>query len=125
MDPLASSGWFAVRCLFRNGWPAPAPDDPPGHHYEERITIWRANSADEAIAKAEAEAEDYAGAIIEAPSEFLGLSQSFELFDNPDMDGAEVFSLLRRSTLEPDDYLLTFFNTGEEHQTHIAAQNEP
>ena len=127
VDPLvSSSGWFAVRCVFRNGWPEPAPDDPPGHDYEERITLWRADSADEAIAKAEAEAEAYASAIYEAPSEFLGLAQSYKLFDSPDVDGAEAFSLIRRSILEPDDYLTAFFNTGDERLMHIpGAGDEP
>jgi hypothetical protein len=113
---VPSSGWFAVRCVFRNGWPTPAPDQT-GHDYEERITIWRASSAEEAIAKAEAEAEAYAATIEEAPGEFLGLSQSYELFDNPETEGAEVFSLLRRSVLEPDDYLNAFFATGDERIT--------
>ncbi len=70
VDPImASSGWFAVRCVFRKGWPEPAPNDPPGHNYEERITLWRAGSADEAIAKAEAEARNYASTIEEAPDD--------------------------------------------------------
>jgi hypothetical protein len=116
VDPIVTtSGWFAVRCVFRSGWPEPSPDDPPGHDYEERITLWRASSAEEAIAKAEAEAQDYASTIEEAPSEFLGLSQSYELFDNPE-DGAEVFSLIRRSVLNPEDYLTAFFDTGDERQ---------
>jgi hypothetical protein len=119
VDPIVtSSGWFAVRCVFRTGWPEPAPHSPPGHDYEERITLWRASSADEAIAKAEAEAETYASTIDEAPGEFLGLAQSYELFDRPDVDGAEAFSLIRRSFLDPDDYLTAFFDTGDERLTH-------
>lgn len=118
MDPVVSlSGWFAVRCVFRKGWPEPTPNDPPGHNYEERITLWRADSADEAIAKAEAEAEAYAAAIEEAPDEYLGLAQSYELFDNPELHGAEAFSLIRHSLLDPDDYLTAFCDTGDEHQT--------
>ena len=116
VDPLVpSSGWFAVRCVFRNGWPEPSPNDPPGHNYEERITLWRAASAEEAIAKAETEAEAYASTIEEAPGEFLGLAQSYELFDSPE-DGAEIFSLIRRSLLESDEYLTAFFDTGDERQ---------
>jgi len=33
------------------------------------------------------------------------------------MTGAEVFSLLRESDLEPDAYLDAFFDTGTERQT--------
>ena len=62
---LPSSGWFAVRCLFRCGWPpADAADD--SNRYEERITLWRAGSLDEAVAKAEAEAHVYGATIDEA-----------------------------------------------------------
>ena len=44
---------FAVQCLFRCGWP-PADTADASHRYEERITLWRAGTIDEAIAKAEA-----------------------------------------------------------------------
>jgi hypothetical protein len=111
---IETSGWFAVRCVFRSNWPASArPED--GHQYEERITIWRARSADEAIVKAEAEARAYAALIEEAPSEYLGFAQSYEVSDSPDQEGAEVFSLIRDSTLEASDYLDAFFDTGREH----------
>jgi hypothetical protein len=112
---LPSSGWFAVRCLFRCGWP---PTDAADHsnRYEERITLWRAGNIDEAIAKAEAEAHVYADTIDEAPSQYLGLAQAYALFDNPDQDGAEVFSLIRDSHLDGNNYLDAFYDTGHEHQ---------
>ncbi|WP_157720384.1 hypothetical protein [Friedmanniella luteola] len=115
MSDESELSWFAVRCLFRKGWPRPDPasDD---HRYEERITLWRTSDADAAIALAEAEAEEYASTIDEAPDEYLGLAQSYALFDSPDEPGAEVFSLLRTSKLDPDSYLDTFFDTGQEHQ---------
>ena len=100
--------WYAVRCIFAKGWP---PEEPS--RYEERITLWRASSADEAIARAEAEAREYAATIYEAPDEFLGLAQSYQLSDEPG-DGAEVFSLIRDSELSSETYLDTFFATGRE-----------
>jgi hypothetical protein len=63
--------------------------------------------------------------IEEAPSEYLGLAQSYALLDAPDRVGAEVFSLLRTSPLEPDDYLDAFFDTGHEHQQHAQADHSP
>jgi len=33
--------------------------------------------------------------------------------------GSEVFSLLRNSDLQPDEYLNAFFDTGSERQGHI------
>ena len=96
-------GWFAVRHVVRN-------EDA----YEERITVWEAESADKAIARAEAEAADYAW----EGTEPLALYQSFEL-DRAPRDGAEVFSLIRRSDLSPDEYLGSFFATGSELEETI------
>ncbi|MFT4167151.1 MAG: hypothetical protein QM650_18085 [Microlunatus sp.] len=114
METAPSSGWFAVRCLFRCGWP-PRASAEADHRYEERITLWNARDIDEAIAMAEVEAEAYAAVIDDAPSEYLGLAQAYALFDSPD-HGAEVFSLIRSSGLDPSSYLDAFFDTGREHQ---------
>ncbi len=98
-------GWFAVRCLFQmtiDGATA----------YEERVTLWRAGTADEAIAQAEEEAKDYAN-VLEITH--LNFTQSY-MIDGDVVDGAEVFSLIRRSELAPDDYMSGFFDTGEEFQ---------
>ena len=114
MNIEPTSGWFAVRCLFRKS--RVADTGSGGHGYEERITLWRASNIDEAIAKAEAEAIDYGSIIEEAPDEYLGLAQAYALSDSPDQEGAEVFSLIRDSTLGPESYLDAFFDTGQEHQ---------
>ncbi|WP_344177249.1 hypothetical protein [Kribbella lupini] len=86
--------------------------------YEERITLWRAASAEDAIERAEAEALEYAGSVVESPDSYLGMAQSYQLFDAPG-DGAEVFSLMRTSALEPTEYLDTFFDTGAERQRPV------
>jgi hypothetical protein len=80
--------------------------------YEERITLWRTASADEAIEQAEEEAHDYESRI---GVEYLGIAQSYRLADEPG-PGAEVFSLVRTSGLAPDPYLDTFYDTGTEYQ---------
>ncbi|PJN30022.1 hypothetical protein [Kitasatospora sp. CB02891] len=99
--------WYGVRCVFE--WTAAS-----GRSYEERITLWRAPSADDAIALAEVEAETYAR---ESGVEYLGFAQSYRLGDHgvPGA-GAEVFSLLRDSSLEPSAYLDAYFDTGAERQ---------
>jgi len=107
--------WFAVRCVFaaRSNKPWGPHDLPSGQSdYEERITLWQARSLDEAIERAEAEAEDYA-AVLEC--EYLGLAQAYWLPDPPGA-GVEVFSLIRRSSLGADPYLASFFETGAERQ---------
>lgn len=118
MELVPSSGWFAVRCLFRCGWP-PAGNADDSHRYEERITLWRAGDIDEAIVKAEAEAQGYAAEIEEAPSEYLGLAHAYALYDVPGNDGAEVFSLVRDSGLDSAGYLDAFFDTGHERQRTV------
>jgi hypothetical protein len=64
------------------------------------------------------EALEYAGCIEESPDTYLGIAQSYRLADAP-ADGAEVFSLMRSSTLEPGEYLDAFFDTGTERQKPV------
>nr|WP_281371668.1 DUF4288 domain-containing protein [Petropleomorpha daqingensis] len=104
-----SSGWYAVRCVFA----MEGVSEDAERTFEERVTLWRAESHDEAIDRAETEARDYATAL--ALAEYVGLAQSYQLPDAPD-DGVEVFSLLRDSDLAPSDYLDAFFDTGTKRQ---------
>ena len=77
------------------------------------MTTWPAASFLEAIAAAEAEATTYSSGLDDV--EFAGLTQAFEMFEAPGR-GAEVFSLLRKSELDPASYLTMFFDTGRELQ---------
>lgn len=104
---------FSVRCLFR--WES-RPDQKAAHLYEERITLWQASSINEAIELAEQEAEEYAS----DGMEFLGYSQAFALFEPVPANAIEVFSLLRESDLEPEQYIDAFFDTGTEHESEYA-----
>ena len=96
--------WFAVRCVLHHR---------DLHAYEERITLWQAADFDQALARAELDACDYA-TNLEA-CEYTGLAQAYHLYDSPG-DGAEVFSLMRVSPLSPNKYLNAFFDTGSERQ---------
>lgn len=105
-DP--SEPWYSVRCVFRH------VIDGEGTSYEERVTVWRAASFDEAIALAEAEAAEYATTV---ECEYVELAQCFHLFVGEQLrSGDEVFSLLRDSPLEPTEYVDRFFDTGAERQ---------
>lgn len=99
-------GWYGVRCVFR--WTG-----HEGRPYEERITLWRAASAAQAIELAGREARDYAR---DNGLEHLNFAQAFALTGDRITQGTEVFSLLRNSNLMPEPYLDTFFDTGAEHQ---------
>lgn len=120
MDSDSSEPWYAVRCVFRamanQPW-GPTDLQTGTSAYEERITLWRASSVDEAIARAEAEAKDHAETLGDV---YVGLAQAYHLFQAPE-DGAEVFSLIRNSSLEPDEYLVRFFDSGDERQRHLGA----
>ena len=98
--------WYGVRCIFkRRGLP----------HYEERITVWRADSFEAAIERAEAEAIDYQEG---SESDYLRIAQCYELVKSVG-DGSEVFSLIRDSALDPDEYISRFFDTGTERQRNV------
>lgn len=100
---METSGWVSVRCVFRAG-------DGGEQLYEERITLWHTDDLNEAIARAESEADDYARTV---GYEYVGLAQAYLLADEPG-EGAEVFSLMRGSELDPEGYLDTYFDTGRE-----------
>src|SRR4051794_20791772 len=104
------SGWFGVRCLFD----LTERDASGSRRYEERVTVWAAATLDEAIARAEDDARDYAKDI---EGRYLGLAQAFAMSDQL-TDGSEVFSLMRDSPLPPDDYLEHYFDSGSERQQH-------
>ena len=107
--------WWAVRCVIQVG---AAEDSAATNAYEERITLWRATSADEAIERAEAEVAGYLDLGDQPPlGTYLGLAQCYHLFGGVG-DGAEVFSLMRDSALGPRAYLDRFFTTGAEHEEH-------
>lgn len=111
MQETSSERWFAVRCVFRYRRGT----------YEERIVTVLATSAEDAIAKAEDDAAEYAATM---RTKYLGLAQSYELPDEPS-DGAEVFSLLRDSDLPDDAYLDAFFDTGSERQRDVETPAAP
>ena len=102
--------WYSVRCVFAF----------KGEHqtrYEERVTLWRVASFEDAISRAEQEAREYGE---DVGAEYLGFAQSFHLaVDGPLRSGDEVFSLIRESDLPPADYISRYFDTGTEFQGHL------
>lgn len=113
--PTTDGPWFAVRCVFRS----PDAELEGANAYEERITLWRAASFEDAIDRAEAEARTYAA---ETPgTDYLDLAQAFQLgIEGAVGDGDEIFSLIRDSALGTDDYLDRFFDDGEEYQGEVS-----
>jgi hypothetical protein len=110
VDQHGQHDWFCVRTVLKFS----------GSHlniYEERLTLWAVPDVEEAVETAEQEARGYADSISECT--YVGLAQAYQLPESPG-HGAEVFSLMRDSALEPDAYLNTFFDTGTERQGNIS-----
>jgi len=107
----AKGHWFGVKCLFLH---AGLSDDEgmPFQAYEERVVLVRALDFDWAIKRAEKEAETYASQC--GNCEYLGFANCFDLLETEIGEFTEVYSLMRKSTLEPDAYLTRFYDTGEE-----------
>jgi len=105
---MAADRWFATRCFFLIEAGAILPES--GQTYEERITLWRAADAGQAMEKAMAEAETYAE---ENDFERVDYIQSYEC-DEP-REGAEAWSLMRESWLVPEGYIGRFVIEGDPH----------
>jgi hypothetical protein len=103
---MQTGDWFGVRCwfLFESG----ALDMDRGQLYEERVTIWRAASVDDARRQAAAEGDAYAG---EAGATRIDYIETYRMVDPPG-EGAEVWSVMRGSWLTPDEYLTRFVTEG-------------
>ena len=80
------------------------------------MTIWAAADLGGAIVLAEEEAKSYAAS---NGLHYLGYVQVYAI-PSAELDvGIEVFSLIRESNLEPDEYLTSFFDTGRERQRYV------
>ncbi|MFJ3302405.1 hypothetical protein ACIPSA_04655 [Streptomyces sp. NPDC086549] len=99
---MNGTSWYGVRCVFRHRALGV---------YEERITLWRAHSLDEAIERGESEALRYCADLDDV--EYAGFAEAYRTDDVPG-EGAEVFSLMRESELPPGAYVERFFATGGE-----------
>ncbi|ABS03669.1 hypothetical protein [Kineococcus radiotolerans] len=90
------------------------------------MTLWWDTDMDQAIEKAEAEAQTCTSETTWPPervTEHLGLTQAYALPDEPG-DGAEVFSLMRTSDLPPTVYLDRFFDTVGECRGEVGESAE-
>jgi len=108
--------WYGAKCVFRHD---DLQREEGSYVYEERVVLIRADSFDEAIAKAEQEAHTYAEEFDGIYLDFCGV---YHLADNEVGDGCEVYSLMRTSDLEVDDFITRYFDDGTQHE---GATGEP
>lgn len=98
--------WFTVRSVCRHY---------AEEIYEERITLWFRETADDAIHSAEVEALEYAEAV---DGQDTGIFQYYDIGEEPG-EAVEIFSLMRSSADNPAQYLTRYFDTGTERQRSI------
>ncbi|HQZ82563.1 MAG TPA: DUF4288 domain-containing protein [Pyrinomonadaceae bacterium] len=108
--------WFGVKTLFR--WEAIGKRRSVDESYhddatlvEERIVLIRARSFDEAIKKGEKEAENYSAEYKsfygqKVKQRYLKVCDAFELFDEPNESGVEVFSLIETVSKKIEDSVI-------------------
>lgn len=82
------------------------------------MTLWKAPTFEAAEQRAEAASAEYVSVV---GGELLEFAQVYRLAEFP-ADGAEVFSLMRDSDLDADQYLSTFFDTGSEREGTIESE---
>ncbi len=111
-DPdRAGDGWYAVRRVVL--W---AERDS----YEERITLWRAGSAAQAVHDSAVESRQYALELV-GDGVDLGLAQCHHLGAVRPSHGDEIFAYARSSALDPPEYLDAFFDTGDERADDLGS----
>ena len=104
---------YSVRCIFI----CPTEDiNRKKYLYEERITVWKGRDIDEALDKAENEAKEYCKTFSIGEAQYTGTAQAFWIFQEVNIEGLEVFSLLRESDLGKHEYIEKFFSNGDERQ---------
>lgn len=103
-----SEPWYSVKCLFHHPARKVEGED---FLYEERITLWKAESFEEAHRLAEEEARQYA---TESHCVFVASTDSFHLFDEEIAQGVEVYSTMRGSNMSPATYRKTFCVTARD-----------
>lgn len=101
---MSELSWYGVRCVFRHRELGV---------YEERLTLWRAGSLADAIARGESEAREYCADLDGV--EYADFAEAYRMYGEPG-EGAEVFSLMRESGLPVGEYVGRFFDTGAERR---------
>ena len=101
--------FFAAKCIYRHDQLKPIGGKK--YVYEERIVLVQADDMDSAIIKAEKEAKEYA----DLDTTYLEYVNVFNLFDYIIHNGSELYSSMRSSDLESEQYIDTFYDTGYEH----------
>lgn len=111
--------WYAAKCIFQHDG---LSSEEGQTVYEERVILLRADSFEEAIALGEAEAQDYAQKVGDA--RYCDFITVFHLFPSSVGHGTEVYSLMRRSPLAPDDFINHYHDDGTERTNELEGTDD-
>jgi hypothetical protein len=101
--------WYAAKTVYKNRY---VLDGVPQCCFEDRVVLFRAASFEDAMAKAEAKATEYAAA--SERTVYLGFMDVYWLFEKTVGDRTEVFSLMRDSDLSEEEYLARSYGDVDE-----------
>jgi outer membrane protein assembly factor BamD (BamD/ComL family) len=107
---------FGTKTLYR--FTHRSSDDAPDTiRYEERVTLVMARDFNDALARGEAFANEYAR---EHDAEYLGFIDAYEISDDIG-DGAEVYSITRSSALQPKEFIDRYYDDGTQGSTRATS----
>ncbi len=101
--------WYSVKCVFEHKDMARMEGATV---YEERVVVLRADDFDDAIARGEVEAIEYASQNDYAF--YTGFISAYHLPAKKITDRTEVYSLMRESPLDSETFLDRFHDDGNE-----------
>ncbi len=96
---MSDERWYSAQVIFLHS----RTQHGPKQTYEERITLVRADSFDDAIERAEKEAEEYCRDL--DGCKYVGYVNVFHIYDEKLREGTEIFSNMRKSELNSKEYL--------------------
>lgn len=104
--------WYSAKAAFKH------LDlfEPGDVHYEERVVLLLANSLGHAIERGEEEAAGYVAAVGDA--EYTGFISVYKLGEQEIGDRSEIYSLMRKTDMETDDFLDRYHDDGNECTQH-------
>jgi hypothetical protein len=114
---MPSKDWYSVRSIFRSDT---TEDGKPRRAFEERVVLFRAESFDEALAKGEAEAKQYAS---DWPHpKILNRIVAFHIHDEDLREGDEVWSCIRDLDISDEEFHRRIFDGEFENSTNARLQ---
>jgi len=111
---MSNPEWYAAKTIYKSRI---VEDGKTKTVFEERVVLFRATDCDDAIAKAEAEAEEYCRVI--SGTEYLGFVDVYTVGVDAIGHGTEVYSLMRDSDLSNKEYLDHFYDDGKERRRMV------